>query len=57
MATKSAWNVVCGAGVCGSFRGRFQQEPEARMADPDPFDLQRFIDAQDPVFQTVTAEL
>ena len=57
MATKSAWNVVCGAGVFGSFRGRFQQEPEARMADPDPFDLQRFIDAQDPVFQTVTAEL
>jgi uncharacterized protein (DUF1810 family) len=27
------------------------------MTDPDPFDLQRFIDAQDPVFQTVTAEL
>jgi len=23
----------------------------------DPFDLQRFIDAQDPLFQTVTAEL
>lgn len=27
------------------------------MTDPDPFDLQRFIDAQDLVFQTVTAEL
>ena len=27
------------------------------MTDSDPFDLQRFIDAQEPVFQTVTAEL
>lgn len=27
------------------------------MTDPDPFDLQRFIKAQDPVLQTVTAEL
>ena len=27
------------------------------MTNHDPFDLQRFIDAQDPVFQTVTAEL
>src|SRR3984885_6444917 len=27
------------------------------MTDSDPFDLQRFIDAQAPVFQTATAEL
>jgi len=41
-----------------AFRGDtlgHSQEPEARMTDP--FDLQRFIDAQDPLFQTVTAEL
>ncbi len=27
------------------------------MSSPDPFDLARFIDAQDPVFDTVLAEL
>jgi uncharacterized protein (DUF1810 family) len=27
------------------------------MTDPDAFNLQRFIDAQDPLFETVTAEL
>ena len=27
------------------------------MSSPDPFDLSRFIDAQDPVFEDVLAEL
>jgi uncharacterized protein (DUF1810 family) len=30
---------------------------EARMSAPDPFDLQRFVIAQAPVFETVLAEL
>src|ERR1700692_3795869 len=37
------------------FPPRSSKTPEAAMTDP--FNLQRFIDAQDPLFEAVTAEL
>jgi uncharacterized protein (DUF1810 family) len=44
--------------ICGVYPGRMiRKTPEARMTDPDTFNLRRFVDAQNPVLDTVTAEL
>ena len=40
---------------CGPERGA--RRKETAMQDQDPFDLQRFVDAQAPVLQTVLSEL